>query len=111
MPERYRIADFTALDIGIAIRMYKGEPFSSEQKRSRHMFNIRFGGRAVLLPEARAYLPNPVVRWAYRVMFHRRIAQADERCQLVAQIRSAHRSAGAQTATPSALFAYRLPPP
>ncbi len=108
---RYRIADFTALDIDIAIRMCQGEPLSSEQKRSRHMFNIGFGGRAVLLPEARVYLPNPVVRWAYRLMFHRRIAQADVRRQLVAQIRSAHRSGGAQTATPSPLFAYRLPPP
>ena len=73
------------------------------------MFNMGFGGRAMLLPEARAYFPNPVVRWAYRVLFHRRIAQAEERCQLVAQIRSAHRSNGAQTATPSALFAYRCP--
>lgn len=83
----YHVADFTALDVEIALRMFKGQHLSAEQERSRHMFNIKFGGSALLLPEARVYFPNPLIRWAYSRVFRKKIARAGARCESVAQAR------------------------
>ncbi|HVB58577.1 MAG TPA: GNAT family N-acetyltransferase [Candidatus Acidoferrales bacterium] len=78
----YRFADFCAVDRGMAVAMLSGEPLSSEQEGSRHMFNIRFGGRPRLLPEARVYFPNPGIRLAYRAIYRKKIRQAGENYQL-----------------------------
>lgn len=75
----YEYFDFCALDKQIAIAMLRGSPPSlPEQEHSRHLFHIRFGGGPRLLPEARVYFPNPLIQAAYRVVFHKKIRQADE---------------------------------
>jgi len=78
----YQLADFCAVDVGIAHRMLRGEALSPEQENSRHSFNIRFGGSPQLLPQARVYFPNPLLRLAYRVFFYRKIRQAEEDSKL-----------------------------
>ncbi len=83
----YQIADFAAFDVEVAIRLGKGEPPSPKPGISRHMFNMRFGGRAVLLPEARVFLPNPAIRSACHVVFHGKLARARERYQIVNEVR------------------------
>ena len=59
--------DYAALDPGIAASMLAGKPLSDEQKRSRHMFHLGFGGEARLLPESRIWIGNPLVRLGYRL--------------------------------------------
>jgi len=83
----FEVADFTAFDVDIALRLFKGEDLSSEQERSRHMFHMRFGGRPMALPEARIYFPNPLVRWTYHVRFRKKIADRVKRHQLTAELR------------------------
>jgi len=81
----YQFCDFCSLDKRMAIAMLSGNPLSPEQERSRHMFNLRFGAGPRLLPEARVYLPNPLIRLAYRVIFHKKIRQAEENYRLADQ--------------------------
>jgi peptidoglycan pentaglycine glycine transferase (the first glycine) len=78
----YQFCDFSAFGKQMAIAMLSGEPLSPEQERSRHMFHVRFGGSPRLLPEARVYFPNPLIRSAYRVLFYKKIRQAEEECKL-----------------------------
>jgi len=75
--EGYQFCDFSAFGRQMAIAMLNGEPLSSEQEHSRHMFHVRFGGNPRLLPEARIYFPNPMIRSIYRVYFHEKMRQAE----------------------------------
>jgi hypothetical protein len=78
----YHLADFCALDIGIALNMLRGKPLTSDQERSRHTFHIRFGGSPRLLPEAEIYLPNPIVRGAYRLILRNKLQRAEEKREI-----------------------------
>jgi hypothetical protein len=69
----YKNCDFCAIDREIALAMLSGSPLSTEQKRSRHMFHVRFGGRPSLLPAAQILFPNPLLRLGYRVAFHKKL--------------------------------------
>jgi hypothetical protein len=82
----YQFCDFSAFDKQIAFAMLGGEPLPPELKSSRHMFNVRFGGGPRLLPIARVYFPNPLIRSAYRVVFQKKIRQAEEECNLTAAL-------------------------
>lgn len=73
----YQFADFCAVDFGIAVTMLRGQPLSPEQETSRDVFNIRFGGSPRLMPEARVYFPNPMIRLAYRMAFRKKIQQKE----------------------------------
>jgi hypothetical protein len=64
----------------MGIAMLNGEPLTAEQERSRYMFFARFGGSPRLQPEARVYFPNPLIRFAYRVFFYKKIQQAEKDC-------------------------------
>jgi hypothetical protein len=64
--KKYRYCDFAALDRRIAEALIKGATLSSEQRKGRDIFNLGFGGNAVLLPEAYLYFPNPLLAWGYR---------------------------------------------
>jgi CelD/BcsL family acetyltransferase involved in cellulose biosynthesis len=70
--------DFSAFDRQMGIAMLNGESLTAEQERSRYMFFTRFGGSPRLLPEARVYFPNPLIRSAYRVFFYKKIRQAEK---------------------------------
>ena len=78
----YQLCDFSAFDKQMGIAMLKGEPLSEEQEHSRHIFFTRFGGSPRLLPEAKVYFPNPLIRAAYRLFFHKKIRQAEKDYQL-----------------------------
>ena len=62
----YRFCDFLALGRQTAEALITGEPLSVEQRRSRDIFNLGFGGAPVLLPEAYMHFPNPALSVAYR---------------------------------------------
>jgi hypothetical protein len=74
----FDFCDFSAFDRQMALRILAGEPFSPQQEGSRHMFHVRFGGSPRLLPEAKVYFPNPLIRWAYRGFFWKRLQQAEK---------------------------------
>ena len=78
----YRFADFCALDKGMAVAMMTGIPLSAEHESSRHMFNVRLGGRPRLLPEAKVYFPNPWIRVGYRLTYRKKIRQAEQFARL-----------------------------
>jgi hypothetical protein len=78
----YLFYDFSAFDRQMAIAMLNGEPLTAEYERSRYAFFGRFGGSPRLLPEAKIYLPNPLLRLAYRVFFHKKIRQAETECEM-----------------------------
>lgn len=77
----YRFADFSAFNKQMALAMLSGKALSSDQEHSRDVFNIRIGGMPRLLPEARIYFPNPLVRLAYLVMFCTKLRQAKRQVQ------------------------------
>jgi hypothetical protein len=74
----YQFYDFSAFDRQMGIAMLNGEPLTAEQERSRYMFFTRFGGSPRLLPKARVYFPNSIIRFAYGVFFHKKIRQAEQ---------------------------------
>jgi hypothetical protein len=78
----YRFADFCALDKEMAVAMVSGEPLSPEQESSRHMFNVRLGGRPRLLPESKVYFPDPGIRLAYRVIYRKKMRQEEKVARL-----------------------------
>lgn len=61
----YETCDFAALEKDIAIALLNGDRITSAQTQTRHFFNLRFGGEAKLLPEARVLVDNAVLRLAY----------------------------------------------
>ena len=57
--------DFAALDEGIATAIISGKPLTEEQKRSRHMFHLGFGGEPRLVPASCIWIENPIFRFGY----------------------------------------------
>lgn len=75
----YKQVDFCALDEGIAIALLNGRALSVEHERTRHLFNIRFGGRPQILPVARIYFRYRLTRFAYKLLFRRELRAMEER--------------------------------
>jgi hypothetical protein len=80
----YRTCDFSAISRRTAEHILAGGAIDSTMARSRDMFNLRLGGYPRLLPRARLFLPNPVLRWGFRNTYLR-FEQHRER-QLLAAI-------------------------
>ena len=62
----YKLCDFSSFDRGVAHKMLRGDSRDGLQLSGRDMFHVRFGGFPRLLPQARAYIPNAVLRFACR---------------------------------------------
>jgi lipid II:glycine glycyltransferase (peptidoglycan interpeptide bridge formation enzyme) len=62
---KFNHCDFIAFDRSIADALQKGAPLSDAQEKSRHIFNLRFGGMPKLLPSARIWIANPLIRFGY----------------------------------------------
>jgi len=63
--------DFISFHRSIADALQKGTPLSDAQEKSRHIFNLRFGGISKLLPPARIWIANPLIRFGYEnVLVH-----------------------------------------
>lgn len=58
----HRQADFLALDRDLAERILSGRELSDDQRRSRHIFNLKLGGRPQLLPHGMILILNPAFR-------------------------------------------------
>lgn len=63
----HRLCDFSAISRVTALRILAGLPTDAAVARSRDMFNLRLGGQPKLVPRARIFLPNPILRWGYRL--------------------------------------------
>jgi lipid II:glycine glycyltransferase (peptidoglycan interpeptide bridge formation enzyme) len=61
--------DFIAFQRSIADALQKGIPLSEAQEKSRHIFNLRFGGVPKILPPARLWIANPLLRFGYENVF------------------------------------------
>ena len=61
----YKNCDFIGFDKGIADALLNGVPLSDAQEKSRHIFNLRFGGMPKHLPPARIWFANPCLRFGY----------------------------------------------
>jgi CelD/BcsL family acetyltransferase involved in cellulose biosynthesis len=64
----FRFCDFLSLQRRTAECLLKRLPLEEEQKHSRDIFNLGFGGAPVLLPEAYLHFPNPVLSAGYRLL-------------------------------------------
>ncbi len=63
--------DFISFDRGIADSLLQGVALSGAQEKSRHIFNLRFGGVPKYLPPARIWIENPLMRLGYEnVVMH-----------------------------------------
>jgi CelD/BcsL family acetyltransferase involved in cellulose biosynthesis len=82
----FQFFDFAAFDRSMAIRMLNGEPLTPEQEKSRYIFLARMGGTPRLLPEAQIYLPNSVIRMAYRTLFRNKIRKAKAKSRTLGQL-------------------------
>jgi peptidoglycan pentaglycine glycine transferase (the first glycine) len=69
----YKICDFGSLDRGIAESLIEGKELSAYQKKTRHFFNIGFGGAPALLPRAAVWFGNPIYRKAYALFLKKRL--------------------------------------
>ena len=57
--------DYAALDEGIASSLIAGSPLTEEQKKSRHLFHLGFGGEPRLVPASCIWIENPIFRFGY----------------------------------------------
>ncbi len=64
----YRTVDFAALAPGIAETLLSGGELTADQRRTRHIFNLRLGAEPKLLPPARLLVINPTLRRLYRLL-------------------------------------------
>jgi len=69
--DRFAVFDFAGLDRGIALSLASGKPLSASQKKSRDVFNLRFGGVPKLLPQAMIFMKSNVLRSAFRFIGNR----------------------------------------
>lgn len=61
----YNQFDFAGINRGIAEALIAGRALSAEQKISRDIFQLHFGGVPKLLPPARIWIANSFVRFVY----------------------------------------------
>ena len=61
----FRYFDFVGLDLEIAEALLENRLLTEAQQRSRHMFHIRLGAQAKILPPAQLLVVNP----AFRILF------------------------------------------
>jgi lipid II:glycine glycyltransferase (peptidoglycan interpeptide bridge formation enzyme) len=62
---KYDHCDFISFQRSIAEALQKGIALSDAQEKSRHIFNLRFGGVPKILPSALIWIANPFVRFCY----------------------------------------------
>jgi hypothetical protein len=54
--------------LATAQTLLRGEALSESQRRSRDLFNLKFGAAPLLLPAAQLLVVNPVLRRLYRLV-------------------------------------------
>ena len=77
----YESCDFASMDSETATAILKGEQIPESARDSRDFFNLGFGGEPALLPQARVFVPNPVLRLAYARLWPQMRKPAGCRCR------------------------------
>lgn len=72
-------ADCGADDDAPALVVLRGDPVPEKSESGRHFLSTRSGLRPLILPSAMIYLPNPLLRLAYRIVFGWKNRKAVER--------------------------------
>jgi lipid II:glycine glycyltransferase (peptidoglycan interpeptide bridge formation enzyme) len=67
-----KTCDFGALDRDIATAILQGENLSTKQMKSRHFFNIGFGGTPELFPPSCIWIPSSITRTCYGLFCYAR---------------------------------------
>ncbi len=62
---KFNNCDFIAFDRDIADALHNRKPLSDVQEKSPNIFNLLFGGVPKLLPPARIWFANPLIRLVY----------------------------------------------
>jgi hypothetical protein len=65
---QYSVCDFSSFDSNVAAKILSGEHWEQSQLNGRHVFHMRFGGYPRVLPKAGVYIPNRLLRLAYRTL-------------------------------------------
>lgn len=65
----FRTADFCSLQVPTARALLAGQEPDKNRLSSRDEYHLRFGGRPQLLPPALVLIPNPLLRWLYRLLY------------------------------------------
>ena len=67
----YRYYDLGKIEPVAAEAVQRSEPLTGDLIRSVSRFKLGFGGDARLMPGAYDYVYNPILRWAYSVIYQR----------------------------------------
>jgi hypothetical protein len=65
----YDHCDIGAFDRDLADAMQNGTPLTNAQKKSPNVFHLRFGGTPKILPPARIWIANPILRFGFENVF------------------------------------------
>jgi lipid II:glycine glycyltransferase (peptidoglycan interpeptide bridge formation enzyme) len=65
---KFSIFDFAGLDREIAHSLLTGNPLNNSQKKSRDIFNLRFGGAPQLLPHGTIYIKSKILNYAFQLI-------------------------------------------
>ncbi len=63
----FQLLDCVGMNREMAAAVLRGDPLTEEQKKDRTYFFLGFGGRPVLLPEARVHIPSSFQKSIYRL--------------------------------------------
>jgi hypothetical protein len=64
----YKACDFTALDQNIAKALLSGNDLPDGYEKSRHCFDLSFGGTPIIFPDSLVWFPNAVIRKMYNLL-------------------------------------------
>jgi len=73
--------DFGSLNRNTAHALVNGTPLTEDQRTSRDIFHLRFGGQPRFLPDALVYFPNLLLRIAYKIIMLRLLRKRRKRKQ------------------------------
>jgi len=65
---QFAVCDFAGLDREVALSLISGNALSDSQKKSRDVFNLRFGGVPKLLPQAMIYIKSNLLRYTFHLI-------------------------------------------
>ncbi len=63
----FSTCDFASMARSAARARLEGQPLPETIRSTRDFLHLGFGGEPMLLPPARVYISNPVLRWGYRI--------------------------------------------
>jgi lipid II:glycine glycyltransferase (peptidoglycan interpeptide bridge formation enzyme) len=65
----YNVCDFASLEEDIANAIINNQPISDVHAKSRHFFNLGFGGKPFIYPQSCIWFKNPFIKDRYRCYY------------------------------------------